>query len=152
MTEHPLSPTLAGSEPAGGTATTDVADAPDAPDARDASTAPASDEAVELRLSRDEAEALLLAVDALAPLLERVRREVAPEPDPEPEAEADAVTAPDFDDALRRATWLARESLREARVAIGRGRLSAEQRHAWQEAARRYVAARRRAGTGVGDR
>jgi hypothetical protein len=156
MTEHPLSPTRAGSEPAGGTATTDVADAPDAPDARDASTAPASDEAVELRLSRDEAEALLLAVDALAPLLERVRREVAPEPDPEPEAEAesaaDAVTTPDFDDALRRATWLARESLREARVAIGRGRLSAEQRHAWQEAARRYVAARRRAGTGVGDR
>ena len=35
-------------------------------------------------LPREEAEALLLAVDALRPLLERVRAEIAPEPEPEP--------------------------------------------------------------------
>jgi hypothetical protein len=63
-------------------------------------------------------------------------------------------STPDFDDALHRATRLARQSLREARVAIGRGQQSAEQRRAWQEAARRYVAARasRRAGTGSSGR
>jgi len=107
---------------------------------------------VELTLPREEAEALLLALDALRPLLERIRAEVAPEPEPEPaeQPEAGALPSmPDHDDALHRATWLARQSLREARVAIGRGQQSAEQRRAWQEAARRYVAARasRRAGS-----
>jgi hypothetical protein len=150
MTDHSLSPNLAGSEPAAGAAGANVADAADAPNA------PAADDAVELRLSRGEAEALLLAVDALTPLLERIRHEVAPEPEPELQSEAPAatVTTPDFDDALHRATRLARQSLREARVAIGRGQQSAEQRRAWQEAARRYVAARaaRRAGTGSSGR
>jgi hypothetical protein len=146
MTDHSLSPNLAGSEPAAGAAGANVADAADAP------TAPAADDAVELRLSRGEAEALLLAVDALTPLLERIRQEVAPEPEPAPEPQSGApagVETPDFDDALHRATRLARQSLREARVAIGRGQQSAEQRRAWQEAARRYVAARaaRRAGS-----
>ena len=47
---------------------------------------------------------------------------------------------PPIEDALRRATWLARESLREARTAIDERRPTAEQRRAWQEAARRYVA------------
>jgi hypothetical protein len=110
-----------------------------------------ADDAVELRIDRDEAQALLLAVDALTPLLDRIRQEVAPEPEPEPQSEAPAAVAtPDYDDALHRATRLARESLREARMAIGRGRPSAEQRRAWQEAARRYVAERasRRTGTG----
>jgi hypothetical protein len=100
---------------------------------------------VELTLPREEAEALLLALDALRPLLERIRAEVAPEPEPEAadEPEANGLPAmPDHDDALHRATWLARESLREARAALGERRPTAEQRRAWQEAARRYVAAR----------
>jgi hypothetical protein len=102
---------------------------------------------VDLTLPREEAEALLLALDALSPLLERIRAEVAPEPEPEPEAAAEPdanglPAMPDHDDALRRATWLARESLREARVALGERRPTSEQRRAWQEAARRYVAAR----------
>jgi hypothetical protein len=108
---------------------------------------PTDDGAIEITLAREEAEALLLAVDALTPLLERVRAEVAP-PEPEPDAKAvdDAMAAapPDTDDALRRATWLARESLREARVAIGQHRPTPDQRRAWQDAARRYVADRRR--------
>jgi hypothetical protein len=97
---------------------------------------------VDLQLPREEAEALLLAVDALQPLLERVRAEIAPEPEPEPEAEpvVNGVVVPDHEDALRRATWLARESLREARTALDERRPTADQRRAWQEAARRYVA------------
>jgi hypothetical protein len=100
---------------------------------------------VELTLPREEAEALLLAVDALRPLLERIRAEVAPEPEPEMASEPDPAALPampDHEDALHRATWLARQSLREARVALGERRPTAEQRRAWQEAARRYVAAR----------
>src|SRR3954470_8558171 len=92
-----------------------------------------TDAPVDLTLPREEAEALLLAVDAMRPLLERIRAEIAPEPVPSTIAE---------DDALRRATRLARESLREARVAIGERTPTADQRRAWQEAARRYVAER----------
>ncbi len=96
---------------------------------------------VDLQLPREEAEALLLAVDALQPLLERIRAEIMPAPEPEQEPEPIAALAvPDTEDALRRATWLARESLREARTAIDERRPTAEQRRAWQEAARRYVA------------
>ena len=102
-----------------------------------------TDAPVDLTLPREEAEALLLAVDALRPLLERVRAEIAPEPDPEP-----TPTAADEEDALRRATRLARESLREARVALGERRITPEQRRAWQESARRYVA--ERAGRRIG--
>jgi hypothetical protein len=110
------------------------------------SVLPIDDAPVDLTLPREEAEALLLAVDALRPLLERLRAEIAPEPEPAPDAEATAALtlAPDHDDALRRATWLARESLREARTAIGERAITADQRRAWQEAARRYVAATRR--------
>jgi hypothetical protein len=113
---------------------------------------PIDDRAVDVRLSREEAEALLLAVDALAPLLERIRTEVAPpDPDPEP-AVGNGTLPPDADDALRRATWLARESLREARTAIGQRRPTAEQRRAWQESARRYLNDRRRAVLGGRER
>jgi hypothetical protein len=102
---------------------------------------PIEDVAVDLSLPREEAEALLLAVDALRPLLERVRAEIAPEPEPEPApAPVATLAVPDHEDALRRATWLARESLREARTALDERRPTAEQRRAWQEAARRYVA------------
>jgi hypothetical protein len=106
---------------------------------------------VDLTLPREEAQALLLAVDALQPLLERLRAEIMPAPEPEPEPEPMAALAvPDTEDALRRATWLARESLREARTALDERRPTAEQRRAWQEAARRYVASaahRRSSGT-----
>jgi hypothetical protein len=130
MTEHPIAPTAAAEGPAAA--------------GSDPGERPATDDAIELRIGRDEAEALLLAVDALTPLLERIRHEIAPAPEPEePEEPVLEPAVPDFDDALRRATWLARESLREARVAIGRGRPTAEQRRAWQDAARRYVASRR---------
>jgi hypothetical protein len=96
---------------------------------------------VDLQLPREEAQALLLAVDALQPLLERLRAEIMPAPEPEAEPEPTAALAvPDTEDALRRATWLARESLREARTALDERRPTAEQRRAWQEAARRYVA------------
>ena len=103
----------------------------------------ATDVPVDFTLPREEAEALLLAVDALHPLLERIRAEIAPEPDPEP-----AVVTLAEEDALKRATRLARESLHEARVAFGERRPTAEQRRAWQEAARRYVA--ERAGRRIG--
>jgi hypothetical protein len=110
------------------------------------SVLPIDDAPVVLTLPRDEAEALLLAVDALRPLLERIRDEIAPEPEPEPEPELQpaALPGPDHDGALGRATWLARESLREARLAIGERKITADQRRAWQGAARRYVAATRR--------
>ncbi len=102
---------------------------------------PIEDVPVDLSLPREEAEALLLAVDALRPLLERVRAEIAPEPEPEPaSAPVATLVLPDHEDALRRATWLARESLREARTALDERRPTVEQRRAWQEAARRYVA------------
>ena len=104
---------------------------------------PIEDVPVDLSLPREEAEALLLAVDALRPLLERVRAEIAPEPEPEPEpapAPVATLVVPDHEDALRRATWLARESLREARSALDERRPTAERRRAWQEAARRSVA------------
>jgi len=92
-------------------------------------------------MPREEAEALLLAVDALRPLLERVRAEIAPEPEPEPApAPVATLVVPDHEDALRRATWLARDSLREARSALDERRPTAERRRAWQEAARRSVA------------
>jgi hypothetical protein len=115
---------------------------------------PIEDVAVDLSLPREEAEALLLAVDALRPLLERVRAEIAPEPEPEPApAPVATLAVPDHEDALRRATWLARESLREARTALDERRPTAEQRRAWQEAARRYVAsAASRRPTGAGRR
>jgi len=115
---------------------------------------PIEDAPVDLSLPREEAEALLLAVDALRPLLERVRAEIEPEPEPDP-APAPVATpvVPDHEDALRRATWLARESLREARTALDERRPTAEQRRAWQEAARRYVAsAASRRPTGAGRR
>ena len=80
---------------------------------------PIEDVPVDLSMPREEAEALLLAVDALRPLLERVRAEIAPEPEPEPaSAPVATLVVPDHEDALRRATWLARESLREARTAL----------------------------------
>ena len=102
---------------------------------------PIEDVPVDLSMPREEAQALLLAVDALRPLLERVRAEIAPEPEPEPApAPVAMLVVPDHEDALRRATWLARESLREARTALDERRPTAEQRRAWQEAARRYVA------------
>ena len=102
---------------------------------------PIDDAPVALELPREEAQALLLAVDALQPLLERVRAEVAPDPGPEPAPGAStALAGLDHDDALRRATLLARASLREARTALDERRPTADQRRAWQEAARRYVA------------
>jgi acetyl esterase/lipase len=102
-----------------------------------------SDTSVDLTLPREEAEALLLAVDALRPLLERIRAEIYPAP-PEPPALVEEAE----EDALRRATRLARESLREARNAIGERRITSEQRRAWQETARRYVT--ERAGRRIG--
>jgi|SRR5215211_6533334 len=78
----------------------------------------------------------LLAVDALQPLLDRLRAQIAPSPTRQP---ATATPAPPADDALTRATRLARQSLQEARrFAIGERRITSEQRKAWQEAARRY--------------
>ena len=96
------------------------------------------DPVVSVRLPREDVETLLLAVDALQPLLDRLRDEIAPAP-----ATARASTL--ADDALRRATRLARQSLQEARrFAVGERRITPEQRKAWQEAARRYWVATRR--------
>src|SRR6476660_2801879 len=86
---------------------------------------PIEDVPVDLSMPREEAQALLLAVDALRPLLERVRAEPEPEPEPEPApAPVAMLMVPDHEDALRRATWLARESLREARTALDERRPS----------------------------
>jgi type VI protein secretion system component VasF len=93
---------------------------------------------VDLHLSADEAEALLLALDALQPLRERLRAEIAPEPEPESLALEPIVEVVE-EDHLTRATRLARESLQEARFALGERGPSPEQRRAWQDAARRYV-------------
>jgi hypothetical protein len=101
---------------------------------------------VDLRLPRAEAEALLLAIDALQPVFERLRAEVVPDPEPEPAAAA--VEPVVREDHLLRATRLARESLQEARFAIGERGLSSDQRRAWQSAARRYVEATRRTVSG----
>jgi hypothetical protein len=91
---------------------------------------------ITVQLPREEVEALLLAVDALQPLLDRFRAQIAPVP-----AESPATTsppAPRGDDALERVTRLARQSLHEARLIVGERRITLEQRAAWQEAARRY--------------
>src|SRR4051794_11919293 len=91
---------------------------------------------ITVQLPREEVEALLLAVDALQPLLDRFRAQIAPVP-----AEAPATTSPPpprGDDALERVTRLARQSLHEARLIVGERRITPEQRAAWQEAARRY--------------
>ena len=88
-------------------------------------------------LSREEIEALLLAVDALPPLLGRLRAEIAPAP-AGPPATANA-PAPLTEDALHRVTRLARKSLHEARLIVGERRITPEQRAAWQDAARRYM-------------
>jgi hypothetical protein len=97
---------------------------------------------VRVHLAREDVETLLLAVDALQPLLDRLRDEIMPSP-----ARRSAAAGPSrpADDALTRATRLARQSLREARrFAAGERRITPEQRKAWQEAARRYWVATRR--------
>jgi hypothetical protein len=97
---------------------------------------------ITLRLASEDAEALLSAVDGLQPLLERVRAQIAPAPAPQP---ATAVPASPVNDALTRATRLARQSLQEARrLAVGERTITPEQRKAWQDAARRYWVATRR--------
>jgi hypothetical protein len=97
---------------------------------------------ITLRLASEDAEALLSAVDAMQPLLERLRAQIAPAPVPQ---RATSVPALPADDALTRATRLARQSLQEARrLAIGERKITSEQRKAWQDAARRYWVATRR--------
>src|SRR5512132_3594979 len=103
---------------------------------------PGGGEAIAVQLPREEVEALLLAVDALQPLLDRLRAQIAPAPAPAP-ATATPV-APAGDDALQRVTRLARQSLEEAKVIVGERRITPEQRRAWQEAARRYWQTARR--------
>jgi hypothetical protein len=99
-------------------------------------------DSIAVELPRDEVEALLLAVDALQPLLDRLRAQIAPVPAAAP-ATATQV-APAGDDALQRVTRLARQSLEEARMIVGERRITPEQRRAWQEAARRYWQSTRR--------
>ncbi|MEA2246341.1 MAG: hypothetical protein QOH46_870 [Solirubrobacteraceae bacterium] len=89
-----------------------------------------------LELPREEVEALLLAVDALQPLLDRLRAQIAPVPLESPVVAS--LPAPRADDAVRRVTRLARESLQQAKLVVGERRITPEQRTAWQEAARRY--------------
>jgi hypothetical protein len=99
-------------------------------------------DAIAVQLPREEVEALLLAVDALQPLLDRLRAQIAPVP-----AEAPATAnpaAPADEDALQRVTRLARQSLEEARLIVGERRITPEQRRAWQETARRYWETARR--------
>jgi len=97
---------------------------------------------ITVQLPREEVEALLLAVDALSPLLDRVRAQIRPVPAAAP-APASPVAAAD-DDALQRVTRLARQSLEEARMIVGERRITPEQRRAWQDAARRYWQTARR--------
>jgi hypothetical protein len=97
---------------------------------------PSSNDAITLELPREEVEALLLAVDALQPLLDRLRAQIAPVPLESPVT--DSLPARRADDAVQRVTRLARESLQQARRTVGERRITPEQRAAWQEAARRY--------------
>jgi hypothetical protein len=100
------------------------------------------DPIVSVRLPREDVETLLLAVDALQPILDRLRDEIAPAPAPRPAAARASTPA---DEALTRATRLARQSLQQARrFAVGERRITPEQRKAWQDAARRYWVATRR--------
>lgn len=103
---------------------------------------PGGEDSIAVQLPREEVEALLLAVDALQPLLDRLRAQIAPVA-----AEASATAspvAPGNDDALQRVTRLARQSLEEAKLIVGERRITPEQRRAWQEAARRYWQTARR--------
>src|SRR3954464_5808943 len=95
-----------------------------------------SNDAIVLELPRDEVEALLMAVDPLQPLLDRLRAQIAPVPLESPVT--DSLPARRADDALQRVARLARESLHDARRTVGERRITPEQRTAWQEAARRY--------------
>jgi hypothetical protein len=96
------------------------------------------DPVVSVRLPREDVETLLLAVDALQPLLDRLRDEIAPAPAP-------GDPSPPTDDALTRATRVARQSFQEARrFAAGERTITPEQRKAWRDAARRYWVATRR--------
>jgi hypothetical protein len=95
-----------------------------------------SNDAIALELTRDEVEAVLLAIDALQPLLDRLRAQIASVPVESPVT--DSLPAPRPDDAVQRVTRLARESLQQARRTMGERRITPEQRTAWQEAARRY--------------
>jgi hypothetical protein len=95
-----------------------------------------SNDAIALELPREEVEALLLAVDALQPLLDRLRAQIAPVPLETPMTAS--LPAPPPDDAVQRVTRLARASLQQARRTMGERRITPEQRAAWQEAARRY--------------
>jgi len=101
-----------------------------------------SEGSIAVQLPREKVEALLLAVDALQPLLDRFRAQIAPVPAEVP-ATASPV-APAEDDALQRVTRLARQSLEEAKLIVGERRITPEQRRAWQEAARRYWQTARR--------
>jgi hypothetical protein len=99
-------------------------------------------DSIAVQLPREEVEALLLAVDALQPLLARIRAEIAPVPAAAPATATPVASA--GDDALQRVTRLARQSLEEARLIVGERRITPEQRRAWQEAARRYWQTARR--------
>ena len=103
---------------------------------------PGGEDSIAVQLPREEVEALLLAVDALQPLLDRLRAQIAPVA-VEASATASPV-APGDDDALQRVTRLARQSLEEAKLIVGERRITPEQRRAWQEAARRYWQTARR--------
>jgi hypothetical protein len=100
------------------------------------------EDSIAVQLPREEVEALLLAVDALQPLLDRLRAQIAPVPAGAP-ATASPLPPPD-DDALQRVTRLARQSLEEAKLIVGARRITPEQRRAWQDAARRYWQTARR--------
>src|SRR4051794_28564729 len=97
---------------------------------------PGGEDSIAVQLPREEVEALLLAVDALQPLLDRLRAQIAPVSTESPATASPP--APRADDALQRVTRLARQSLHEASVIVGERRITPEQRAAWQEAARRY--------------
>jgi hypothetical protein len=101
-----------------------------------------TDGPITVQLPRDEVEALLLAVDALQPLLDRLRAQIAPVPAESPATASPP--APRGDDALERVTRLARQSIHEARLIVGERRITPEQRRAWQEAAGRYWQTARR--------
>src|SRR5690242_19669325 len=83
-------------------------------------------DSIAVQLPREEVEALLLAVDALQPLLDRIRAQIAPAP-ASPPAVATPV-APGGEDALQRVTRLTRQSLEEARLIVGERRITPELR------------------------